>query len=166
MGLSSGENLGRNAAGIPFSMHRVERREGTFVKSCWLNKIWWQQQWPYSPLGSFRHLKPMHSAQRLCTPTKLCSSRIMAIPLNSPGCVGWSEGKYSGCGHLSAKWASLIGMHISMGLPSEPCMIFPSSPTLHSQGWDLIRLQNTACKPPFLGPYNTGAPIGVLGPPT
>ena len=38
--------------------------------------------------------------------------------------------------------------------------------TLHSQGWDLIRLQNTACKPPFLGPYNTGAPIGVLGPPT
>jgi len=40
------------------------------------------------------------------------------------------------------------------------------SGTLHSQGWDLIRLQNTARKPPFLGPYNTGAPIGVLGPPT
>src|SRR5258708_16344505 len=43
---------------------------------------------------------------------------------------------------------------------------FSIESTLHSQGWDLIRLQNTAHKPPFIGPYNTGAPIGVLGPPT
>ncbi len=40
--------------------------------------------------------------------------------------------------------------------------------TVHSQGWDLIRLQKAAHKPPLLRPYNSGAPapIGVLGPPT
>src|SRR5258708_33837478 len=52
---------------------------------------------------------------------------MTAMPLNKPGCVGWSGGKYSGWGELSVKHASPMGMHTSTGLPFVLCTILPSS---------------------------------------
>ena len=54
------------------------------------------------------------------------------------------------------------GPSSSMTWTVSPAIQGNFSHTLHSQGWDLIRLQKAAGKPPLIGPYNTGAPRLVI----